>query len=563
MFVQQACGSGHRAYGSSESIPAVHRRSSILTLVSFDYRLKAFGSTVTQEGSMKKLCLIGLPVIAVFVAGTYALITEAQTTPSKIDVVRAATTMFELAAPSNYTKQARLSVTPSVGGFDNHVSINGNTAVLYSGAGVYVYTRSGELWSKQAVLVPSDGVPVMGFSRTSVAFDGDTVVIGGSAATINSNANQGAAYVFVRNDTTWSEQQRLIASDGASGDQFGLSVAINGNSIIVGASVDDVGPNKDQGSAYIFVRQGTTWTQQARLVADDGATNHFFGDVVAINGDTAVVTRGYNQAIPNRGAYVFVRSGTTWSQQQKLSVCEPSGNGGVQCNFGTSISIAGDNLAVGNSFLNVGGNLAQGGIYVFTRSGTLWSQQQRLTASDGQADDNFGNAVALEDNTIIVGSSALNVRSGAAYLFTRTLATWTQQQKFQEPSPNVSNVFGYSVSISGNTFIVATPRDQGLPGPNAIGAAYIYTPPAPVAVSVSGRVTTPFGIGLRNASVFITNSQGVRRTATTSSFGFYSFDNVLTGDTYTLGVNSKRYRFQPQTLPVNNDLPNVDFVGLE
>lgn len=512
---------------------------------------------------MKKLCLIALPVIAFLFGGTYVLIAEAQSTVSNADFGRVATTMFELAAPSNYTQQARLSVTPPVGGFGSGVAVSGNTAVVFSGAGVYVYVRSSEVWSQQAVLVPSDGAAVMGFPTTSLGLDADTVVIGGSARTINSNANQGAAYVFVRNGTTWSEQQRLTAGDGAAGDRFGKSVAINGDSIIVGAYTDDIGANLDQGSAYVFVKQGTTWTEQTKFIADDGATNHFFGDVVAINGDTAVVTRGYNQAIPNRGAYVFVRSGTTWSQQQKLSVCEPSGNGGVQCNFGTSISIDGDNLAVGNSFLNVGSNRAQGGVYVFTRSGTLWSQQQRLIASDGQADDSFGDAVALEDNTIIAGSPALNARPGAAYLFTRPNATWTQQQKFQEPSPNVSNIFGYSVSISGNTFIVATPRDQGRPGPDQIGAVYVYTQPAPVPVSVSGRVTTPDGRGLRNATVSLTDSHGVRRTTTTSSFGFYSFDNVLTGDTYTIAVLSRFYRFQQLTTQINDNLTNVDFVGLE
>ena len=127
-----------------------------------------------------------------------------------------------------YTRQARITVTPSVGGFGAGVAISGNTAVVFSGAGVYVYVRSGEVWSEQAVLVPSDGTAVM----TSVGLDADTVVIGGSAAVINSNANQGAAYVFVRNGTTWLEQQRLTAGDGAAGDQFGKSVAINGGSIV-------------------------------------------------------------------------------------------------------------------------------------------------------------------------------------------------------------------------------------------------------------------------------------------------------------------------------------------
>ena len=387
------------------------------------------------------------------------------------------TTEVELIEPSDYTQQARLAATPPVGGFATGVSVSGNTAVVFSGAGVFVYIRSGEVWTQQAVLIPSDGVTVM----SSVGIDGDTVVIGGSGASINGNSNQGAAYVFQRSGTTWSELARLIASDGTAGDQFGNSVAINGDTLIVGANKDDNGAILDQGSSYVFVRQGTVWTQQAKLTADDGSANHRFGNHVAISNNTVIVTRDLDTSNPipsfNPAAYVFIRSGIIWSQQQRLSVCEPSGFDGHRCGFGSSIAIDGDDLAVANSSLNVGSNGSQGGVYVFTRSGTIWSQQQRLTASDGLADDGFGYSVALEINSIISGSWALNARPGAAYLFTRSDATWTQRQKFQEPSPNVSNVFGYSVSKSGNTFIVGVPRDQGMPGPNAIGAAYVYVRP--------------------------------------------------------------------------------------
>ena len=166
---------------------------------------------------MKKLCLLSLPVVVALFVAIYGLLVDAQSTFREIDIERKATTRFNLAAPSDYTRQARLAVTPPVGGFGTNVSISGNTAALYSGAGAYVYIRSGEVWSQQAILVPSDGAAVTG----STTIDADTVVIGGPAANINGNANQGAAYVFVRNGTTWTEQQRLTASDGATGDAFG------------------------------------------------------------------------------------------------------------------------------------------------------------------------------------------------------------------------------------------------------------------------------------------------------------------------------------------------------
>ena len=372
-----------------------------------------------------------LPVIAVLFAGIYALIVEAQSTISNGNSDSAATTTVGLNAPSDYTQQARFSVTPSNGLGSGPVAVSGNTAVVYSGVGYYVYVRSGDVWSQQAILVPSDGVTPSSFK--DVGIDGDTIVIGGAGATINGNVNRGAAYVFVRNGTGWTEQQRLTASDGATGDGFGCSVAISCGTIVVGAYAAAPGGAVERGAAYVFVRNGSSWSEQAKLLAEDGGTRNNFGRHVAINGDSAVVTRTYRSSatIPNPAAYVFVRSGTTWSQQQKLSVCEPSGNGGIQCDFGTSISIDGNNLAVGNQFLNLGSNSAQGGVYVFVRSGATWSQQQRLIASDGATDGLFGSAVSIANNTLLVGAQADLGVPGSAYIFNRTEAVWSQRQKLQ------------------------------------------------------------------------------------------------------------------------------------
>lgn len=416
---------------------------------------------------MKKLCLIVLLAILVLLTGIHGLIAEAQSD----DIGRTATTLPELAAPSNYTQQARFSVTPSNGLGSGPVAVSGNTAVVYSGAGYYVYVRSGSVWSQQAILVPSDGLAVFGafFFPRAVRIDGDTIVIGGPAATINSNANQGAAYVFVRNGAIWAEQQRLTASDGVGGNQFGNSVAISGGTIIVGAFQAAVAGAVEHGAAYVFARNGSSWSEQAKLVANDGGARNNFGKAVAIDGDTAVVTRAYRTSatIANPATYVFLRNGTIWTQQQKLSVCEPSGNGGVQCDFGTSISIDGDNLAVGNYFLNVGTNNAQGGVYIFARSGTSWSQQQRLTASDGGTDGLFGSAVSIENDTLLVGATADLGVPGSAYIFTRVGSIWAQQQKLQVNTTR--DAFGQFASMSGNTLLIACPVEQ---------AAYVFIVPA-------------------------------------------------------------------------------------
>src|SRR5206468_3053516 len=160
---------------------------------------------------------------------------------------------------------------------------------------------------------------------------------------VGANADQGSAYVFVRNVTTWTQQAQLTASDGAVSDAFGWSVAISGDTAVVGAFVDDVGANVDQGSAYVFVRSGTTWTQQAQLTASDGAVSDAFGWSVAISGDTAVVAAFVDDVganVDQGSAYVFVRSGTTWTQQAQLTALDGAAND----DFGYSAAISGDTV---------------------------------------------------------------------------------------------------------------------------------------------------------------------------------------------------------------------------
>ena len=178
-------------------------------------------------------------------------------------------------------------------------------------------------------------------------------------ATIN-GIKSGAAYVFVRNGTTWSEQQRLTASDALGNDgfghfdNFGRAVGISGNSIIVTAPTHLVGANVEQGAAYVFVRSGTVWSEQARILAEDGDARNNFGQAASIDGDTAVVSRGCRPQIAdvNPAVYVFVRNGTTWQQQQRLSLCEPSSLD--LCDFGCSVAVKSDTLIVGNQIPQCG-----------------------------------------------------------------------------------------------------------------------------------------------------------------------------------------------------------------
>ncbi|MFT3746494.1 MAG: carboxypeptidase regulatory-like domain-containing protein [Pyrinomonadaceae bacterium] len=452
--------------------------------------------------------------------------------------------------------------------FGGSVAISGTTVIVganggaatASGAGAaYVYVLSNGAWTLQQKLTANDGEADDAFG-TYVAISGDTAVVGAYGDRVGTNVNQGSAYVFVRTGTSWSLQQKLTVADGAANDFFGRAVAIAGDTVVVGSSSADVTTNVDQGAAYVFFRSGSTWAQQAKLVAGDGAATEYFGDSVAISGDTVVVgatedATGAN--IQQGSAYVFTRSGTAWSQQAKLT----AGDGTAFDYFGFSVAVD-SNTAVVGTLQDVGANFQQGSAYVFVRSGTTWTQQQKILAGDGSANDSFGNSVFVSGDTAMIGAAGdtngANARQGSAYLFTRTGTTWTQSQKLVAADGGAEDSFGAGVAFTQNAAVVGSIGDT-IGGNSLQGSAYIFSSD----VSISGRVTTPSGQNLRNVIVSLIDSANVRRTATTSSFGIYQFDGVRTGESYTMTVASKRYRFSPKQFQLDAALTNVDFVGLE
>ncbi len=237
----------------------------------------------------------------------------------------------------------------------------------------------------------------------SVAVSGDTAIVGAYSEDIGADAGIGAAYVFVRSGTTWSRQQKLTASDGAAADGFGISVAISGNTAVVGAYAVDISGVTNRGAAYVFVRSGTTWSPQgSRLIASDGAASDLFGYSVAISTDTAVIG-AYSDDVGanvNQGsAYVFFRSGSAWSQQAKLTASDGAGSD----SFGYSVAVSGNTALVGAPF-DDGVGADSGSAYAFLRSGSSWSQQAKLTANDAAASDEFGYRVAVAGERALVGA---------------------------------------------------------------------------------------------------------------------------------------------------------------
>jgi hypothetical protein len=421
--------------------------------------------------------------------------------------------------------------------------VNGNPSdeSLTDSGAVYVFVRSGTFWLQQAYLKASNPGA---FDRFGCAVDvaGDTLVVGaqgeGSNATgvdgdpsNNSAGSSGAAYVFVRSGTTWSQQAYLKASNTGSNDRFGASVAISGNTVVVGATFEasnatGIDGNQasnsatESGAAYVFVRSGSTWSQQAYLKASNTGAFDRFGACVALDADTLVVgaerersdatgvngDQGNDDANSSGAAYVFVRSGTTWSQQAYLK----ASNTATEDAFGCSVTISGDTIAVGarsedSGSAGVGGNQADnslgdsGAVYVFVRSAGTWTQQAYLKALTPGFGDNLGFSVSLAGDFLLVGAfqedsnatgmdgdatdnSALE--SGAAYLFVRHGSTWSQQAYLKALVGGAGDALGYSTAADGAHLVVgAVAEDSAAPGmapdptnngASASGAVYVF-----------------------------------------------------------------------------------------
>jgi len=290
----------------------------------------------------------------------------------------------------------------------------------------------------------------------SVAIDGNTAVIGSPG---NSVTAIGAAYVFVREGLTWVQQAKLMASDNEPGDLFGISVAISGDTIVV-AALDVDGNEVATGAAYVFVRNGTTWSEQQKIFASDGST----GDALIsadIDGDTVVLGTRYTDF--TGAAYVFTRSGVLWTEQQKLV-----GSDAVPGDFfGTPVAINGNTIVVGAAFQGAGA------AYVFVFNGASWVEQQKLTATDGSFGDGFGRAVAINRDIAIIGAPVADgnePETGAVYIFTRNGGIWTESEKLLDTTSVSGNYFGYDVAFDGVSKLIGEPLADG-----GLGAAYFLT----------------------------------------------------------------------------------------
>ncbi|QQS46537.1 MAG: putative Ig domain-containing protein [Acidobacteriota bacterium] len=272
-------------------------------------------------------------------------------------------------------------------------------------------------------------------------------------------------------DPVFTFQQKLAAADAANGDFFGDAVALSGETLAVGASNDDIGTNNDQGSVYVFTRSGGAWTFQQKITAFDGAADDSFGLSVALHGDTlAAGAYGHNiGANENQGAaYVFTRSGGVWTLQQKITAFD----GAMQDSFGGAVALSDYTLVVGASADTIGANTWQGSAYVYTRIGTVWSLQQKIFTA-GAAYDRFGGSVSLDGDTVAVGATGADSAHGSVYVFKRYGTSWLHEKKLSAHDGAAGDAFGRSVALEGDTVITGAPGD--LVGQNfQQGSAYVY-----------------------------------------------------------------------------------------
>ncbi len=396
--------------------------------------------------------------------------------------------------------------------FGDSVAISGDTAVIGADhhkvgnnvdqGAVYVFTLASGKWTLQQEITDANGAADEEFGD-SVSISGDTLVTGA----MQGASGLGAAFVYTFSGGTWSLEQELTASDGAAGDRFGNSVAISGATLVVGAPDHKVSSKADAGAAYVYALSGETWSLTLEVTASDGAAGDQYGCAVATDGDLVVVGAVDHTVLANgQGAvYAYVLYDNSWLLQQELTAAD----GAPHDAFGASVAVDSYSIVVGAPDHKVGSNASQGAAYVYalgdSTGGSSWTQQQELTAADGAAGDGFGDSVAVDGDTVVVGAAdhavSGNANRGAAYVYTVSAGAWSEQQELTAADGVADAFFGQSVALSGETAVVGA-IEQTVDDNSDQGAAYFQDVSTSSAL-VTVTVDQPPAITSRNNTTFI------------------------------------------------------------
>jgi hypothetical protein len=399
-----------------------------------------------------------------------------------------------------------------------------------------------------AELTTFDGVAGDEFG-ISVSLSGSTAVIGAQDATIGSNSQQGAAYIFIEPAGGWTTTStftaKLTASDGIAGDNFGAAAAISGNTVVIGACSQSGVCNNGPGKAYVFVKPAGGWVTtssfNAELTASDGVATDGFSNSVAITGSTVVVGSPQSNGTTSTGpgkAYVFVKPTGGWTSMTETA--ELTAAGGQTGDVFGEVSVANNGaiVFVGAPGTTVGSNAGQGAAYIFLRPASGWKTTSRfkakLTASNGAAGDSFGGCqagsvcISSDGKTVVAGAPELgNGGPGKAYVFVEPTSGWASTSAYtaELTASNgvASDVLGWSVSVSTNGSTVAV----GAIGVNSFtGAEYIFVKP-----SSGWRTTSHFNSEL-------TPADGTSGDA-------FGFSSSLSGNNVLVGALNHPYGTNP------------------
>jgi hypothetical protein len=327
----------------------------------------------------------------------------------------------------------------------------------FEGASVCVFRRSGGTWQEEVRIGPGfgNGVATAG---PAVAIDGGTLVAHGNSDGSDGPAG-GVVFAFVHDGTAWTRQGTLRTDDASTEGVFGSSIAISGDTVVVGDDMNDAAAT-DAGAAYVFVRTDGTWTKQARLTASDAEAEDYFGSSVAVSGDTIVVGAPAEDevAYASGAAYVFERSGTTWTQKTKLI----AGDAAYYDQFGTTVAAQGDMILVGAQFEDRLGRSA-GTVYTYIQSGGNWFERQWIHASDGAELAMFGSALSISGQRAAVGAvghASQGKYTGAVYILHRDGWDWHEEMRLTAPDAAAGDQLGDAVALDGYTLAVGAAYDM-------------------------------------------------------------------------------------------------------
>lgn len=379
-------------------------------------------------------------------------------------------------------------------------------------------------WIEQTLV--GDDIGPQSMFGTALSLDGNTAVIGAiESDPLQGPVDVGAAYVFTRTPSGWQQTQKLVADDSAFGDNFGIAVAVQGETLLVGAYKATIDGDAQQGAVYVFRPVAGVWTQTQKLTPADAGAGRLFGAWISLDGPHALVSTPAGMMgddTTTSPVYALQETDGTWAISQTLNA-DDYAPGDI---FGFQTALKGDTALIGAAGAAIDGNAAQGAAYVFNYANGSWTQGEKLTVTNGGEMELFGWAVAIDGPTALISAPFTtvgdNMMQGAAYLFALEDGSWYQTQKLTQTVGMEMDRFGSTLALSGNIALIGTPWLTEIDGASVYGAAWIYTgsgedgfvqqslisPPTPEVTSFAYAVTMNNGRAMIGAPIDGTDNTG-------------------------------------------------------